>query len=298
MMQRKQRGPRKTAKAAIKPHHIVTNRNSSIGGFMCRALASLCLSLLWSSALLAQVASEVHGRVRDASGLPIARAQLHLTQAETRAAFSTTADGPSYFGFAELLPGRYDLEAQAPGFRTDIERGIVLTIGGTVDVPVKLVPGGMSEHVEVTSALPLLQSQTSDIKMAVPAAQIAVIPLNSRNFINLAQLAPGVELPPGTLLPRINGGRPRTNEYLYDGISALQPEPGQVAFFPLLDDIQEFTVESDNVPAEFGRFNGGVVNVATRSGSDAFHGSLAEHLRNEQLNSRNYFAPAGRTPEY
>jgi len=265
---------------------------------MCRALASLCLFLLWSSALLAQVASEVHGRVRDASGLPIARAQLHLMQAETRAAFSTTADGQGYFGFAELLPGRYDLEAQAPGFRADIERGIVLTIGGTVDVPVKLVPGGMSEHVEVTSALPLLQSQTSDIQMAVPAAQIAAIPLNSRNFINLAQLAPGVELPPGTLLPRINGGRPRTNEYLYDGISALQPEPGQVAFFPILDDIAEFAVEADNVSAEFGRFNGGVVNVSTRYGSNTFHGSLFEYLRNEDLNARNYFAPLGRKPDY
>lgn len=92
---------------------------------------------------------------------------------------------------------------------------------------------------------------------------------------------------------------PRTNEYLYDGISALQPEPGQVAFFPILDDIQEFTVESDNVPAEFGRFNGGVVNVATRSGSNAFHGSLFEFFRNENLNARNYFAStSARKPEY
>ena len=86
-------------------------------------------------------------------------------------------------------------------------------------------------------------------------------------------------------------GRARTN-ILYDGISALQPEPGQVAFFPIIDDIQEFTVEADNVPAEFGRFNGGVVNVATRSGSNAFHGSVFEFFRNEDLNARNYFASA------
>src|SRR6202000_1184682 len=119
------------------------------------------------------------------------------------------------------------------------------------------------DHVEVNSSVPLLQSQTSDIQMVIPATQIVAIPLNSRNFINLTQLAPGVELPPGTLLPRINGGRPRTNEYLFDGISALQPEPGQVAYFPILDSIQEFTVQANNVPAEFGRFNGGVVNVAT-----------------------------------
>jgi hypothetical protein len=127
---------------------------------------------------------------------------------------------------------------------------------------------------------------------------VLALPLSTRNFIQLATLAPGVELPPGTLLPRINGGRPRTNEYLYDGISALQPEPGQVVYFPILDSIAEFTVEADNVPAEFGRFNGGVVNVATRYGTNAFHGSLFEFLRNEDLNARNYFALPGRKPEY
>ena len=79
-------------------------------------------------------------------------------------------------------------------------------------------------------------------------------------------------LPPGSPLPRINGGRPRTNEYLFDGISVLQPEPGQVAFFPNIDAIQEFKIESNSPPAEFGRFNGGVVNLTTKAGSNAFHG--------------------------
>ncbi len=143
-----------------------------------------------------------------------------------------------------------------------------------------------------------MQAATSNIETNIPAATIATMPLNTRNFVQLATLSPGVELPPGTVLPRINGGRPRTNEYLFDGISALQPEPGQVVFFPILDDIQEFTVEANNVPAEFGRFNGGVVNVATRSGSNTLHGSLFEYFRNEDLNARNYFATTGPKPEY
>ena len=88
------------------------------------------------------------------------------------------------------------------------------------------------------------------------------------------------------------GGRAPTS------ISALQPEPGQVAFFPILDDIDEFTVQTNNVSAEFGRFNGGVVNVSTRYGTNQMHGSLFEYLRNEDLNARNYFAPTGRKPEY
>jgi hypothetical protein len=143
-----------------------------------------------------------------------------------------------------------------------------------------------------------LQTATSNIQTNISGQLIVAEPLNTRNFVQLATQAPGVELPPGTLLPRINGGRPRTNEYLFDGISALQPEPGQVAFFPILDDIQEFTVEANNVPAEFGRFNGGVVNVTTRSGSNQLHGSIFEFLRNEDLNARNYFATTGRKPVY
>ena len=103
---------------------------------------------------------------------------------------------------------------------------------------------------------------------------------------------PGVALPPppAAPLPRINGGRPRTNEYLFDGISVLQPEPGQVAFFPNMDAIQEFKIESNSPPAEFGRFNGGVVNLTTKSGTNAIRGSVFEFFRHESLNARNLFA--------
>ena len=105
-------------------------------------------------------------------------------------------------------------------------------------------------------------------------------------------------LPPGSSLPRINGGRPRTNEYLFDGISVLQPEPGQVAFFPNIDAIHEFKIESNSPPAEFGRFNGGVVNLTTRSGANTLHGSAFEFMRHESWNARNYFAPSGPKPEF
>ena len=112
-------------------------------------------------------------------------------------------------------------------------------------------------------------------------------------------LAPGVALPPNSVLPRINGGRPRTNEYLFDGISVLQPEPGQVAYYPIVDAIQEFKIESNSPPAEFGRFNGGVVNLTTKSGSNAFDGSVFEFFRNQHLNSRNVFQRANPVkPEY
>ena len=132
----------------------------------------------------------------------------------------------------------------------------------------------------------------SGLGHVVDNRRVVDLPLNGRSFITLASLVPGVALPPppAAPLPRINGGRPRTNEYLFDGISVLQPEPGQVAFFPNVDAIQEFKIESNSPPAEFGRFNGGVVNLTTKSGSNAFRGSVFEFFRNEALNARNFFA--------
>ena len=148
----------------------------------------------------------------------------------------------------------------------------------------------MAEAITVTADAPLLRSETSGLGQVIDNRKVVDLPLNGRSFITLAGLAPGVALPPGSPLPRINGGRPRTNEYLFDGISVLQPEPGQVAFFPNIDAIQEFKIESNSPPAEFGRFNGGVVNLTTKAGSNAFRGSVFEFLRNEALNARNFFA--------
>ncbi|MDQ6664998.1 MAG: carboxypeptidase regulatory-like domain-containing protein, partial [Acidobacteriota bacterium] len=134
---------------------------------------------------------------------------------------------------------------------------------------------------------------------AVEQAKIAALPLDGRNFIPLIALAPGVALPGGaSLLPRINGSRPRTNEYIYDGISALQPEPGQVVFYPVIDAIEEFRVNINSYSPEYGRSNGGAVVVNLKSGGNALHGTLFAFLRNEDLNARNYFAPNGSKPEF
>ena len=212
----------------------------------------------------------------------------------------TVASASGDYTFTNLNPGNYRVVATVAGFSVLERNGITAAVGQTLSLDLRLPIGGAKETVVVTGDAPLLQVETSNIQTNIPGSTVLAMPLNSRNFIQLATLVPGVELPPGTVLPRINGGRPRTNEYLFDGISALQPEPGQVAFFPIVDDVAEFTIEANNVPAEFGRFNGGVVNVATRAGSNTVHGSLYEFFRNEDLNARNYFASAApaRKPEY
>jgi hypothetical protein len=266
-------------------------------------LFRLCVIFLFlaalTSSLHSQMASELKGRITDVAGAALPSATVRVTESATRLSQTSITTSEGYYVFAHLVPGTYQIDVDVAGFRHTMRTGITLMVGQTVGVNVALPVGEQQQTFTVNADAPLLQSQTSNIQTNIPHSTIATIPLNTRNFVQLTTLAPGVELPPGTLLPRINGGRPRTNEYLFDGISALQPEPGQVAFFPILDDIQEFTVETDNVSAEFGRFNGGVVNVATRYGTNQFHGSLFEYFRNEALNARNYFSSApARKPEY
>ncbi|MDQ2833273.1 MAG: carboxypeptidase regulatory-like domain-containing protein [Acidobacteriota bacterium] len=264
-----------------------------------RLLAALFLSVVLLRSLHSQVAGELKGRLTDIAGASIPSATVRATESATHISETSTSTGDGYFVFAHLVPGTYQLEIDAAGFHHTTRTGITLMVGQTVAVEIALRAGEQKQSITVSADAPLLQSQTSSIQTTIPASTIRSIPLNTRNFVQLTTLVPGVELPPGTLLPRINGGRPRTNEYLFDGISALQPEPGQVAFFPILDDIQDFTVETDNVSAEFGRFNGGVINVATRYGTNQLHGSLFEYFRNEALNARNYFSKApARQPEY
>ncbi len=246
----------------------------------------------------AQISASLEGTIHDPSGASIAHAEVVLTETATGVRQKTLSSRTGDFRFTQLTPGAYSVDVTATGFEHLSRQGITASVGQTVSTVLVLPVGNDTQTVTINADAPLLQAGESDTETHIPGTAVVALPLNSRNFINLAQLAPGVSLPPGTVLPRINGGRPRTNEYLYDGISALQPEPGQVAFFPIVDGIAEFTIEADNVPAEFGRFNGGVVNVATRSGTNDFHGSLFEFFRNEDLNARNYFAPAGRKPEY
>jgi hypothetical protein len=189
--------------------------------------------------------------------------------------------------------------AEQPGFRTYKQTGITLRIADMTQLDVKLEVGEPVQSVEVTAQAPVLQTASGSVGFNVNADRIATLPLDGRNFIPLVALAPGVALPGGgSLLPRINGSRPRTNEYMYDGISVLQPEPGQVVFYPIIDAIEEFKLNINSYSPEYGRSNGGTVMVIGKSGSNDLHGTLFEFLRNEDLNARNYFAQPGPKPEF
>ena len=131
-------------------------------------------------------------------------------------------------------------------------------------------------------------NKTPSLGQDIDNHKVVELPLNGRNFITLAGLVPGVALPPNSSLPRINGGRPRTNEYLFDGISVLQPEPGQVAYFPVIDAVQEFKIATNSYDAQYGRTAGGVVNMSLKSGTNTFGGTVAGYFRSDRFNASDF----------
>ncbi len=263
-------------------------------------------SVLLLAAVLASVAptftqvtkAEFVGIVRDPDGLTVDSAVMELINASTqvKANLCTSANGE--YHFFGLPPGYYQLAVTKPGFALLKRDGLVLRVGDQVRLDLTLQIGDLTQAVEVTAQAPLLQAARGTVSFVVEQRKIVNLPLDGRNFVPLVALSPGVNLPPGSMLPRINGSRPRVSEYIYDGISVLQPEPGQVAYFPIIDAIEEFRVEVNSYSAEYGRANWGVIMVNQKSGGNELHGTLFEFFRNEALNGRNLFAPTGPKPRF
>ncbi len=253
-------------------------------------LAALCLAQSTNA--------ELQGLVRDLAGLPLNAAHISLTNLATGLNAVATTGPDGRYQFLAQPAGLYRLDVSRDGFAALQRAGIALRVGDRTTVDVDLQLAGAIETLRIDAAAPLLQSSSGTVSFVVEQKKVVTLPLDGRNFVPLIALAPGVSLPPGSLLPRINGSRPRVSEYIYDGISVLQPEPGQVAYYPIIDAIDEFRVETNSYSAEYGRSNGGVIMVSQKSGSNRFHGTLFEFFRNEKLNARNLFASAGAKPRF
>ncbi|HKG98285.1 MAG TPA: TonB-dependent receptor, partial [Pyrinomonadaceae bacterium] len=265
---------------------------------LVRCLAILLLfGFIGAPATRAQAGrSEITGVIHDQSGALIDRGRILVTEVSTSQVLTSTIGEGGTFTITNLKPGQYTVTVEVQGFKTFVQSGVQLATGERVRLDIALQPGQLSESVTVSEDASPLRTESGSLGQVVNHRKIVDLPLNGRSFLSLVSLSAGVAQPPptsaGPSFPRINGGRPRTNEYLFDGISVLQPEPGQIAFFPVIESVQEFKVEVNSPPAEFGRFNGGVVNLTMKSGTNNLHGSVFEFVRNEALNARNLFAPA------
>jgi hypothetical protein len=271
--------------------------------------ALLAFLIVAPASIQAQVAgASLSGTVSDASGAALAGAKVAIENVATGVSRDTTTDANGFYIAPNLLPGTYEITISATGFATQVRKGITLTVGGQSTINFTMRVGTVNERVEVTSEAPVLQTSSSDISAVVNSTTVRELPLNGRSWTDLATLQPGInrvdsafiaasgadrgERGFGTQLS-ISGGKPVQNNYRLDGVSVVDyanGAPGSVLGASLgVDAIQEFSVITTNYSADYGRTSGGVVNAITRSGTNTFHGSAFEFLRNSALDARNYF---------
>src|SRR5579864_4211508 len=263
------------------------------------ALFSVCL------ALAQQITGSVTGTVTDPAGAAVSGASVKLTNTGTGAVESANTDADGNFRFLLLPPGNYSVQVSAPGFKSFVRAGIVVEVDRSIAVPVSLQIGQVNETVEVSTSTELLDPNTSSIGTVMEEKKVIDLPLNGRNPMGLANLIPtvkGIGYFGGQVLSSwrlaavsIGGGQPLTNGFLVDGIANDKMVDSGPMTYLTVDSTQEFKVQTNGMSAEFGRTSGGVISTISKSGTNGYHGSLFEFLRNEKLNANDFFAnKAGR----
>jgi hypothetical protein len=279
------------------------------------ALVVLVLSLVISVPLRAQVAgATLTGTITDVSGGVIANARISVKHAATSVQSSTTSNSDGLYNVPNLLPGEYQVTVSAPGFSTKVIT-ITLTVGAQRALDVIMAVGQAQQTVQVTEEAPTIQLATSTISGVVEGSEVRELPLNGRDWGALATLQPGVVTVRtqeavtqvgsharglGMQLS-IGGNRPQQNTYRLNGViinDYSNAGPGSVLGKNLgVDAIQEFSVLTSNYTAEYGFTSGGVINAITRSGTNQFHGSAYEFLRNSSLDAADFFENANGLPK-
>lgn len=245
------------------------------------------LFLLLSSALFAQIEqANLTGVVTDDSGAVVPGATVVLTNRATKVNAETETNPAGLYRLPFLSAGYYDLKVTKAGFDVSRVTAIRLTVGLTATVNLKLRTGSVQQEVTVTATAVQLEQQSATLGNVVGAKQMIELPLLGRNPYSLVLLAPGV-LPRGGAGsgPIINGGRSNTSEVLLDGAETRNSTTNDIAYTPPLETVQEFKVLTNSFSSEFGRSGGGVLTVATRSGTNQLHGAAYEFLRNDKLNA-------------
>jgi hypothetical protein len=248
------------------------------------------------------------GTVTDSSGASIPGASLTLTNIGTSERRTATARTGGNYQFLNLIPGDYWLEVENRGFKRYRREPIRVEVESSLRIDAQMQLGDVAEVLTVTAETPLLQTQTATVGQLVEARIVQDMPLNGRNPLNLIALAPGI-IPQGSTSGsplgnqaggtytndtgwgnyQIGGGMGNQSAFYLDGIPLNTVNANSPGLVPVQDAIQEFRVDTNSVSAEFGRYSGGVVNMASKSGTNQLHGSAYEYLRNKVLNANNFF---------
>ncbi len=272
---------------------------------MRNTLHSLLIGIAFSVVTYAQFdTAEVLGAVRDNTGSVVSKASITLRNQGTGIQASTTTDDNGNYIFSNVRIGTYTVTAEAAGFSKSVAADIVVNVNARQRVDIALQVGQVSESIQVTDAASALQTDTSDRGQLVNTTQIVQLPLNGRSYSDLALLTTGVTRSPSSYsgTPRegsfiVNGLRSTYNNYLLDGVdnnaygTSNQGFANQV-IQPSPDSVAEFKVVTSNYSAEYGRSGGATVSVVTRSGTNEFHGTGYNFLRNTSLNAVGFFKPS------
>jgi hypothetical protein len=267
-------------------------------GRLLSALALFTAAVLSQAGPLAaqEASAGITGRVTDPSGGAIVNANVSIRDLNRGTIFPTKTNEDGIYAFPRIPVGLYELKIEAPGFKVFTEPNIRLEINQRARRDVQMEVGQVTETVEVRAEGPILQTETTQVGAVISPATIVNAPLITRNFIALTLLAPGVTTPdPSSFIsglrtsgggrPYVNGNRKEANNFLLDGIDNNLQSDNLTAYQPNLDAIEEFKMITNNASAEFGNFQGGVINVTIKSGTNNFHGDAFEFIRNDKLNA-------------
>jgi hypothetical protein len=252
--------------------------------------------------LAAQVTnSSITGHVYDLAGKAISDAHIVIVDRQNGTERTTTTNETGSYVFIGLSPAEYSISVNSQGFAEVTRASVPLAVDRALNLDFRLVVGGPRTHIEVTAQAPSLQTQSATVAAGIDQLLTETLPLNQRDFLHLALLAPG-SFPPvagsqlsanGEISIEVNGGREEFNNFLLDGVDNNDPYVNGYVVEPAVDSVQEFKMVTSSYDAEYGRSAAGQVNIITRRGTNEFHATAYEYLRNKVVDARNYFDGAG-----
>lgn len=250
---------------------------------------------------LGQSTAMFQGAVTDQKGAVVPNATVMVRNQATGIERTAQTDGSGNFQIAALPAGMYSVEVQAQGFKSTAVSDLSIEVARTVNKNFELQVGSLEQKVNITADTPVIESATISVGQVINQRTVQEIPLNGRHFVDLGLLIPGSVTPPqngfltaplrgqGSFGLNTAGGREDTVNFMINGVNLNDGVQNQITFQPSINTVQEFKVDNSTFSAEYGRNSGAIVNIGTRTGTNAFHGEVFEFLRNNALDARNFF---------
>jgi outer membrane receptor protein involved in Fe transport len=268
-------------------------------------ISVLAFSLVVTWSALAQSTGTIQGTVTDATGASVPNATVTVRNQNTGEERSTVTDASGIYVVPSLPIGTYRVEVKSSGMQTMVATNLPLEVGSNVRQDFSLKVAATSETVEITAAAPVVESNSVSVGSVVNQKTVQEIPLNGRHFVDLALLIPGSVTPPqsgfltaplrgqGSFAFNSGGSREDSVNYMINGINLSDPVQNQITFQPTINTVAEAKIDNSTFSAEYGRNSGAIVNIATRSGANEWHGELYDFLRNSFFDARNFTNPVG-----